>query len=153
MSSALNSPFECPVRVYIEDTDAGGIVYYVNYLKFAERARTEFFRQLGIDKPAVFSDQLMFVVHSLTSRYIKPARLDDQLWVSAEIIHQAKSYFVMNQAVYRQKANDAANSVRQGGPKVARELLCEMEVKVACVDRQSIKPKKIPAAMLDAIGG
>lgn len=70
-----------PVRVYIEDTDAGGIVYYVNYLKFMERARTELLRSWGYGKAALFDEQLMFVVHSVNARYHKPARLDDELSV------------------------------------------------------------------------
>ncbi len=66
--------FRMSVRVYVEDTDAGGIVYYVNYLKYMERARTEWFRARGYEKPALFGENLMFIVHSLTIDYRRPAR-------------------------------------------------------------------------------
>lgn len=125
--------YELPVRVYVEDTDAGGIVYYVNYLKFMERARTEWFRDRGFDKPALFRDNLMFVVHSLSVNYQRPARLDDVLSVSARVIAMGRTFFVMEQRVKR-----------------ADELLCAAEVKVACVTRDSMKPSAIPADVREA---
>ena len=73
-------------RVYYEDTDAGGIVYYVNYLKFMERARTERLRELGFAQSQLAGEDLLFVVHSSEARYHAPARLDDELLVSAEVI-------------------------------------------------------------------
>jgi len=116
-----------PVRVYVEDTDAGGIVYYVNYLKYMERARTEWFRAQGFEKPALFRQDLMFIVHSLNISYRKPARLDDALTVTAQVIQPGRTFFVMAQRVFR-----------------GDELLCEAEVKVACVTRESVKPAAIP---------
>src|SRR5690606_7324226 len=80
------SEFCWPLRVYIEDTDAGGIVFYVNYLKYMERARTEMLRSVGFDKDFIFSEALMFVVHSVEVRYRAPARLDDQLIATAHIL-------------------------------------------------------------------
>jgi acyl-CoA thioesterase FadM len=71
--------FSCDLRVYIEDTDAGGIVYYVNYLKFMERARTEFMRSLGFGKDYIFNHDLMFVVRDVAVEYRRPAQLDDEL--------------------------------------------------------------------------
>ena len=71
--------FNWPVRVYYEDTDAGGIVYYVNYLKFMERARTEYLRSLGFDQQALMDDGILFVVRDTAIDYLKPARLDDKL--------------------------------------------------------------------------
>lgn len=124
------NPFQHPVRVYIEDTDAGGIVYYVNYLKFMERARTEFMRSLGYDKPAIFDHELMFVVHSLDASYRKPALLDDQLQVSVKLTGCGRTWFAMEQAV-----------TREG------ELLCLGNVKVACVDQAKHKPRAIPVEM------
>lgn len=123
-----NAPFAIPVRVYVEDTDAGGIVYYVNYLKFMERARTEWFRHQGFEKPALFRDNLMFVVHSLQVDYRRPARLDDALQVTARVVESGKTFFVMEQTVTRMD-----------------ELLCAATVKVACVSRDSLKPSAIPA--------
>ena len=130
--------FEWPLRVYIEDTDAGGIVYYVNYLKFMERARTELLRSQGFGKQFIFDADLMFVVHGIKSEYLKPARLDDQLAVTAKVTKLGKAYMLMEQQVYRENNE-------------ARELLCRAEVKLTCVDKQSIKPKRIPAELLSAL--
>jgi tol-pal system-associated acyl-CoA thioesterase len=145
-SSSVLTPFEWPLRVYIEDTDAGGIVYYVNYLKYIERARTEFMRSLSFDKADIFSTELMFVVHSLSSEYKKPARLDDELIVTTRIVKTGKAYMVMAQEVYKIVAG--ANSDSQGE---VGELLCRAEVKLACVKQQSIKPHRIPEVMLAVI--
>ncbi len=145
-TSSVVRPFEWPLRVYIEDTDAGGIVYYVNYLKYIERARTEFMRSLGFGKGDSFSAELMFVVHSLSSDYKKPARLDDALVATARIIKAGKTYMVMVQEVYKIVAG-----VDNGDGSENRELLCRAEVKLACVKQQSIKPHRIPDVMLAAI--
>ena len=77
--------FSFKLRVYIEDTDAGGIVYYVNYLKFMERARTEFMRSLGYGKDYIFNHDLMFVVRDVALEYLKPAGLDDELQATARL--------------------------------------------------------------------
>ncbi|MBM29102.1 MAG: 4-hydroxybenzoyl-CoA thioesterase, partial [Halieaceae bacterium] len=74
----MSAEFSLPIRVYIEDTDAGGIVYYVNYLKYLERCRTEFMRALGTDRAAISDEGWMFVVSSLALTYRQPAKLDDQ---------------------------------------------------------------------------
>ena len=83
MNSRTAREFSLPLRVYIEDTDAGGIVYYVNYLKYFERARTEFMRELGYGKPAFPLEGLMFVVSEAQIKYRSPAHLDDQLVATA----------------------------------------------------------------------
>lgn len=115
------------VRVYIEDTDAGGIVYYVNYLKFMERARTELMRALGYSKAAIFADDFMFVVHSLQVNYRAPARLDDELLVSAKVLKVGKAAVVFEQSVC-----------------LADQVLCEGEVKLALVRRSDQKPMAMP---------
>ena len=135
--------FQWPIRVYIEDTDAGGIVYYVNYLKYIERARTEYLRSLGFGRDTIFNADVMFVVHSLNTEYLKPARLDDQLIATAEVIETGRAFLVMAQKVYR--------SVIQGQQVAENELLSRSEVKIACVDRQTIKPRRIPAALIAAV--
>ena len=135
--------FEWPLRVYIEDTDAGGIVYYVNYLKFIERARTEYLRSLGFDRQFIFNREQMFVVHSLDSDYLKPARLDDQLVATARVVKAGRAFLVMEQQVLREP-----NPEQQ---LTERELLCKATVKLAYVDRQSIKPARIPEAMVAAV--
>ena len=119
-------------RVYYEDTDAGGIVYYVNYLKFMERARTERLRDLGFAQSALAGENLLFVVHSSEARYHKPARLDDELLVSAEVIE-------LNRASLRFK-----QEVRRAADET---LLCEGQFLVACVRADSLKPRAIPEAL------
>ncbi|MBQ0796069.1 tol-pal system-associated acyl-CoA thioesterase [Zhongshania sp.] len=123
--------FKIPIRVYMEDTDAGGIVFYVNYLKFLERARTEYMRELGFHKAAFIDESLMFVVTSLTTKYLRPAKLDEQLIVTARVIAAAKASLSFEQVVYR-----------------GDEVLCEGQVKLACVDKESLKPKRMPEALL-----
>lgn len=118
--------FSLPVRVYIEDTDAGGIVYYVNYLKFFERARTELMRTLGQDKAAVRDDGRMYVVTEASIRYQKPARLDDALQVTAAVIAVGAATMTFRQAV------------RRDG-----ETLASGEVGVACVDSVSGRPRRL----------
>jgi len=122
--------FSIPVRVYIEDTDAGGIVYYVNYLKFMERSRTEFFRTLGYHKPALLDDDLIMVVASAQVDYRRSARLDDELQVTTFILKLARTYVEFKQQVYR-----------------GQELLCDGFVRVACVKGSTMKPSAFPASM------
>ncbi len=129
------SDIEISVRVYIEDTDAGGIVYYVNYLKFMERARSELMRELGYRKAALFDDALKFVVHSLDLRYHAPAQLDDLLTVTAKVIKVGKAYVAFEQTV-----------------QLGTQLLCGGQIKVACVGRDDGKPKPLPAQLTTALG-
>lgn len=122
-------------RVYYEDTDAGGIVYYVNYLKFMERARTECLRDLGFAQSTLAGEGLLFVVHSAQARYHAPARLDDELLVSAQVIE-------LNRASlrFRQQVRRAVDDV----------LLCEGQFLVACVRADNLKPRAIPQALRTA---
>ncbi|MFT7130997.1 MAG: tol-pal system-associated acyl-CoA thioesterase [Gammaproteobacteria bacterium] len=143
--------FNWPIRVYIEDTDAGGIVYYVNYLKYMERARTEFFRSFGDAKDEVFGGKLMFVVQSLNSQYLKPAKLDDTLIATVRVITYGKASVVMEQNVYRLIHDPLQAPFNE--KQASRELLCRGEVKIACVDRQTIKPKRMPAEILTKLSG
>ncbi|WP_185266916.1 tol-pal system-associated acyl-CoA thioesterase [Halopseudomonas xiamenensis] len=127
-------PFALKARVYFEDTDAGGIVYYVNYLKFMERARTELVRSLGFDQSALQRENIIFVVHSVSARYHAPARLDDELVVSAAVLELKRASVRFAQQVRR------ADGV----------LLCEGEVLVACVSADRYKPRIIPADLSSA---
>ena len=122
--------FSHKMRVYMEDTDAGGIVYYVNYLKFMERARTEFMRSLGYGKNTIFNSDLMFVVRDLAVSYKLPARLDDELEATATLMQLRGAGMVFHQTVRR-------------GP----ELLAWAEVTIACVDRAGVKPRRLPPDM------
>jgi tol-pal system-associated acyl-CoA thioesterase len=128
--------FSLPLRVYIEDTDAGGIVYYVNYLKFMERARTEFMRSLGFGKDYIFNHDLMFVVRDVTVKYLKPAQLDDQIAATALITRLRGASMSMRQTVRR-----------------GEDILAAGEVTIACVDRAGMKPRRIPADMTARLCG
>ena len=126
--------FSLGLRVYIEDTDAGGIVYYVNYLKFMERARTEFMRRLGFGKDAIFNHDLMFVVRDVALHYRHPARLDDRLESTARIVTLGGASMQMHQRVRR-----------------GDEVLVEGDITVACVDSAGVKPRRLPPDMLAAL--
>jgi len=139
LAREVGEAFEWPLRVYIEDTDAGGIVYYVNYLKFMERGRTEMFRSLALTASGLFSDELMFVVHSLKSDYRAPAVLDDQLLVSTRVLQCGKAFILLGQDIYRL----AVGRIEKNDDK--RELLCRGEVKIACVRRDTLRPRRLPA--------
>jgi 4-hydroxybenzoyl-CoA thioesterase len=131
-------PYSHRCRVYYEDTDAGGIVYYVNYLKFMERARTERLRSLGFAQSQLAGEDLLFVVHSSQARYHAPARLDDELLVSAEVVEIKRASLRFEQ------------QVRRAGDGV---LLCEGQFVVACVRAESLKPRPIPEALRAAFAG
>ena len=122
-------------RVYYEDTDAGGIV---NYLKFMERARTERLRSLGFAQSQLAGEDLLFVVHSVEARYRAPARLDDELLVTAEVVEVNRASLR-----FRQQVRRALDDV----------LLCEGQVLVACVRAESLKPRAIPEALRVAFAG
>jgi 4-hydroxybenzoyl-CoA thioesterase/acyl-CoA thioester hydrolase len=122
--------FCLPIRVYVEDTDAGGIVYYANYLKYIERARTELIRTFGFEKPALFGS-LQFVVHSVSVKYLQSAVLDDKIIATAEIIRVTKTSFMVAQTVLRNN-----------------ELLIDAEVKIVCICHDKKTPCAIPSNML-----
>ncbi len=126
--------FSIKLRVYIEDTDAGGIVYYVNYLKFMERARTEFMRSLGFGKDYIFNHDLMFVVRDVAIRYRAPALLDDELEAAVTLAEARGATLVLHQAIRR-----------------GSELLASAEVTIACVDRAGVRPRRLPRDMLDTL--
>lgn len=126
------SDFSIPVRVYVEDTDAGGIVYYVNYLKYMERARTELLRSLGYEKPAVFREGLMFVVKSMQIEYHSAAVLDDSLRATARIVKVGRASLLMEQQVRRE---------------VDEQLLCGGQVKIACITQGERSAAAMPDAM------
>lgn len=128
-------PFACCYRVYYEDTDAGGIVYYVNYLKFMERARTELLRQMGYAQSQLAAEDLLFVVHSSEARYHAPARLDDEVRVTAEVLELKRVSLRFRQVVQHAESG---------------KLLCEGLFQVACVRAQSLKPRAIPEALREA---
>ncbi|WP_197038367.1 tol-pal system-associated acyl-CoA thioesterase [Billgrantia saliphila] len=130
------SEFRLPVRVYIEDTDAGGIVYYVNYFKYMERARSEWLRHHGLTQRELLDAGIQLVVHRLECRYAKPARLDDELSVSAVVASHGRCRMSFAQAVWR------------GG-----EPLCEAQIDIACLDAARLRPTAWPQALAAALNG
>jgi acyl-CoA thioester hydrolase len=120
------------VRVYWEDTDAGGVVYYANYLKFLERARTEWLRALGHSQQALAADPgILFMVVNLNVDYFHPARLDDALRVTCAPEREGRVTMRFRQQILR----DAPG----------REVLLEATIRVACLDARSLRPRRIPA--------
>ena len=130
MSDVVKNVYRLPLRVYMEDTDAGGIVYYVNYLKFMERARSEWLRQLGLNQQTLLDEGTQLVVYRLACHYAKPARLDDALEISAHITEIGRCRMTFEQQVWRDK-----------------ELLCSATVEIACLSVERMRPKAWPATL------
>ncbi len=122
----MNKEFTNQYRIYYEDTDAGGVVYYANYLKFFERARTELLRQQNISQSNLIQEHnLLFVVANCNIKYIKGAKLDDLVTIKTKIIEIKSITITMKQEMF-----------------LENKLLNEMEVKIACIDATSYRPKK-----------
>jgi acyl-CoA thioester hydrolase len=129
------TPFRHTLRVYWEDTDAGGVVYYANYLKFFERARTEWLRHLGVQQQALRdATGAIFVVTDTRIAYRGPARLDDQLQLTVRLRDAGRASLTIEQQAWR----DAA-------------LLADAEVRVGCVDAGTFRPRRIPNQVLDVL--
>lgn len=125
-------------RVYYEDTDSGGVVYYANYLKFMERARTEWLRSFGIAQHELLRRyNVLFAVRSAHIDYIAPARLDDVLVVSVRVERRGKASITLYQ------------DVKKEGEE---QVLCSARVKIACLDAPSFKPCPMPEAVVEKIG-
>jgi acyl-CoA thioester hydrolase len=132
--------FEFPVRVYWEDTDAGGIVFYANYLKFFERARTEWLRHLGLEQQQLKKDTGgMFVVSETQLKYHRPAQLDDLLQVSAQLQDKGRASLVIAQQAWRLESDQS------------RTLLCEGTIRIGWVQAQVLKPERIPSSILELL--
>ena len=124
----MKQAFSWPVRVYYEDTDTGGVVYYANYLKFFERARTEWLRSFGLNQDKLAQQEgLIFVVRRATLEFVRPARLDDLLEVTVEPLKIARVYI------------ELAQEARRG-----EQVMARAEVRVACLDQRSFKPVAMP---------
>jgi acyl-CoA thioester hydrolase len=122
--------FVWPVRVYYEDTDAGGVVYYANYLKFMERARTEWLRSLGFEQDQLLrQDGIIFAVRQIEVGYHQPARFNDALEVNASLLVKGRASYTFYQEVVR--TSDS-------------EVLCKGKIKIACVDIKTMRPTPIP---------
>jgi acyl-CoA thioester hydrolase len=129
----MTKPFSWPARVYYEDTDAGGVVYYANYMKFFERARTEWLRSFGLNQDKLAQEQgLIFVVRRALLDFVRPARLDDMLDISVEPLKLARVYL------------DLAQEARCG-----TQVLARAEIRVACLNQRGFKPAAIPQLLRD----
>jgi acyl-CoA thioester hydrolase len=126
--------FLWPVRVYYEDTDSGGVVYYANYLKFMERARTEWLRSLGLEQDQLIDEfGVLFAVRSVALDYRAPARFNDALQVSVAPLKKGRASLMFTQQVVRD-----TGEARQG------QLLCEGKIKIACLDVRTLRPRPLP---------
>ncbi len=131
----MSKIFNWPVRVYYEDTDAGGVVFYANYLKFYERARTEMLRAMGFEQDKLIThERVIFVVRSVQLDYLKPARFNEMLNVTATLSKVKSASLTFEQTITR---ND--------------ELLNTASIRIGCLDSDSLRPKLIPDALKQAI--
>jgi acyl-CoA thioester hydrolase len=132
----MSKPFELPVRVYYEDTDAQGVVYYANYFRFLERARTEWLRSLGIDMARLQSEERrIFVVAEVNVKFHAPARLNEDLVVTAGLVENTRVSFDIDQKIYRQSTDG--------------DLLISGIVKAAFLDADSMRPKRLPPSLFE----
>jgi acyl-CoA thioester hydrolase len=160
--------FSWPIRVYWEDTDAGGIVFYANYLKFFERARTEWLRSLGLEQQVLRERTgQMFVVGETSVRYHRAARLDDELLVTARVQESGRaSLIIAQQALLKVPPINAETLSAAGPPQGARApsggsvaapaasvgaLICDGTIRIGWVEAASLKPARIPPNLLEAL--
>lgn len=131
-----DKPFELPVRVYYEDTDAQGVVYYANYFRFMERARTEWLRSLGVDMPRLQDEERrIFVVAEVQTKFHAPARLADDIVVTARLAGQTRVSFDIEQNIYRGTTDG--------------DLLISGIVKAAYLDADTMRPQRIPTSIFE----
>ncbi|MGZ8153139.1 MAG: tol-pal system-associated acyl-CoA thioesterase [Methylovulum sp.] len=127
--------FTWPIRIYYEDTDAGGVVFYANYLKFFERARTEMLRAIGYEQDQLMiADGIIFVVRSVRVDYLSPARFNEQLQVSSDVTETKKASLTFEQIITR-----------------GDDVLCKGLIRIACLDAGTMRPKAIPENLLELL--
>ena len=130
------APFHWPVRVYYEDTDAQGVVYYANYFRFMERARTEWLRALGVNQERMLNeDRRMFVVTRTELDFIVPARFNDELIVTARLAGLSRATFDIEQIIYRENL---------GGT-----VCCQGNVRAAFLNADTLRPQRVPASLFE----
>ncbi|WED22771.1 tol-pal system-associated acyl-CoA thioesterase [Vibrio sp. JC009] len=132
MQEVTTSPFEWPVTVYYEDTDAGGVVYHSNYLKFFERARTELLRSVGVSQNQLLEQSVGFVVRHMDIDFLQGAKLDEQLTVLTKVEECKKASLVFCQEIVN----------------IDGKILCKAMVKIACVNIEKMKPQAIPGSII-----
>ncbi len=129
-------PFAWPVRVYYEDTDAQGLVYYANYFKFMERARTEWLRSLGVEQDVLMREERrIFVVVDTKADFLEPARFNDELVVTAGLEGLTRASFMIEQNIFRHSLDGA--------------LLCRGTIRAALLDADTHKPVRVPASLFE----
>ena len=129
-------PFEWPIRVYYEDTDLQGVVYYANYFRYMERARTEWLRSLGIEQDKLLNEERKyFVVVDTYAEFLKPARFNEMLVATASLIELTRATFRIEQNIYRESAEG--------------DLLCRGRVKAAYVNADTQRPLRIPTSIFE----
>ena len=134
--SSSHKPFAWPVRVYYEDTDAQGRVYFANYFKFMERARTEWLRYLGVEQDVLLNEERrFFVVVESQADFLTPANFNDELLVTVELLKVSRASFLIKQEIYRKNS--------------ACELLCRGTTRAAFLNADTYKPVKVAAAMFE----
>ena len=127
--------FLWPVRIYYEDTDSGGVVYYANYLKFMERARTEWLRAEGFEQDELIAkENVIFAVRSVQADYLSPARFNEEIIISTRVIKKGKASISVEQIVKRNN-----------------DVLCKAIIKIACLNAQSFKPALMPENLYNKI--
>ena len=132
----MTEPFAWPLRVYYEDTDAQGVVYYANYFRFMERARTEWLRALGVDQVALLEqERRIFVVTETKAEFIVPARFNDEIVVTARLAGLTRATFDIEQNIYRNSLD---------GP-----LLLKGSVRAAYLNADTLRPKRVPASLFE----
>ncbi len=135
MTAPSLPPFAHTLRIYWEDTDAGGVVFYANYLKFFERARTEWLRSMGFGQEELRTQTgAMFIVAQTSVRYLRPARLDDLLTVTVQVQHAGQASMNIAQVAWR-----------------GEERLAEGEIRIGCVDAGTFRPRRIPNQILQTL--
>ena len=145
---SIKSSFKLPIRIYYEDTDAGGVVYHSNYINYFERARTEWLRSLGFEQDELISEhQFIFVVRALDCEYLKPAIFNDELFVTADIRSLGNTSVVFEQHILREAPDEEKD---KNGDYV---ILAKGSVTVVAVDSVKLKPKRLPSFLLDKIKG
>ncbi len=127
--------FSWAVRIYWEDTDAGGVVFYANYLKFFERARTEWLRAAGVEQQCLREETgALFIVSNTQVRYLRPARLDDSLRITVLPTDIGRASMLLQQQAWR-----------------GTELLADSEIRIGCVDAGTFRPRRIPSTLIDLL--
>ena len=132
----MTEPFSWPIRVYYEDTDAQGVVYYANYFRFMERARTEWLRALGVDQVALMQqERRIFVVTGTSADFLVPARLNDEIVVTAQLAGLTRATFDIEQNIYRDDLDGT--------------LLLKGTIRAAYLDADTMRPKRVPASLFE----